>query len=547
MMLLTFVRVNAGAFESDGFTFEIQDDGSVSITDCTLDSIENFTIPASVTYAGQTYNVSRIGEMAFARKNYKTVVVPEGIERIEYCAFLLNGVSYVRLPQTLTFLAGGAFQRCDLKSINIPPNIEQESTAFFDYAGGEDETINNVVIESADTEFKHSLDCRVDTLTVRRPWSGTCHGVNHKLTFDGSGLADYVIDLYCMRRFDVLPEVIEFTGDNITLINSEYSYNGSLTEISYFDTSIIDWVCYSYNKPDFEKVDAMETMTAQVHTVNINCNKFKAGRRTFSHFEGMTSFAVNAGEIDVKRSTFANCSELSYVNMSPFKGLEDGMFQNCVKLSELIIAPACSYINGSAFMGCATLNKIEIAEGDSPFVIGAGAFKKIPLEDLTIRRNFVSFDAPFYNIATLSRLTLGEDVTELPDYAFAGCTGLREIYCDASTPPVIHPNTFKGVSRTECKVFVRDNEDGYKEADGWDEFFSSLEDVAYERDGISVTSSGRDLIVSGAAADRIVIYDFSGSEIDSQPYVSGRVSFTLPQGHYIIVAGNCAVKYFHNY
>lgn len=547
VILLSLICVKAGAFESDGFTFEILNDGSVSITDCTVDNVDDFTIPAAVTYSGKTYKVTQIGEMAFARKNYKTVVVPEGIEGIEDNAFLLNSVSDVRLPQSLTRLGSYAFSRCDLKSINLPPNIGVQPAIQLMHAGGDDETIEDVTIEGADTEAPWYLDVKCNTLRVGRQWSGTCHGVTNELTFEG---ADLIVDIYCLRYFDILPAVINFKGGDITLINSYHTYEptGELQDNAYWKTSIIDQACYGIDKGNgLNKLDCMATMTHQVRNVNISCNRFTGGARTFSNLKSLPSFSANASEIDVQRSTFANCDELTAVDLTPFTGLEDGMFQNCVKLPELVITPGCTHINGMAFLGCSALKKIEIAPDDTPVVIGCGAFKKIPLEELTLRRGFVAGDTPFYNIGTLSRLTLGENVTELPDYAFAGCTGLREIYCESPTPPAIHQNTFKGVSRSECKVYVYDNEQGYKETDGWKEFFSGVETVTAAPGAITVTSAGSELVIKGVSTGRISIYDYSGNEIVRQAAAAPEgTAFTLPAGHYIVVGGNHATKHFHN-
>lgn len=179
-------------------------------------------------------------------------------------------------------------------------------------------------------------------------------------------------------------------------------------------------------------------------------------------------------------------------------------------------------------------------------IIGAGAFKQIPLEELTLDRNFAAGDSPFYNVKTLAKLTLGENITELPDYAFAGCAALKEIYCESSTPPVIGPNTFKDVSRTDCKVFVRTNEQDYKEFDGWMEFFGAVEDVAADNCGIIVASSGGELNVSGLSATQVAVYDFQGNEIVRPLEATGEVSFPLPPGNYIVVAGDRTFKHFHN-
>lgn len=544
-LLLSIVSVGAVAFDSNGLKFETIDDTSVRVTGYVGDEsvTDHLEIPSQVVYAARSYKVTGIGERAFEWKNLKTVSIPEGIETIAEYAFLGTALQEVKLPQTLKSMGESAFSGCDLISVNLPAGLAKDENAYpptyFFGAGGSDNTIEDIVIEQSDSELDAKIATCCSNLTVRRHWSGTCPGVKYNMAFEGQ---EIIIDVDCFRDFDIFPVNINITGGNVLFQNSKYRsvYKG---EGVFENTSIID-DAYT-GTYEFKRIDRMAAIPYNTGSIKINCNSLKSGNRTFSNFKNITSFEANAAEIEVEQGTFANCENLASIDLTPFSGVHCGMFQNCKGLKKITVTPGCRYINGMAFIGCSSLKEVEIKGGDSPVIIGAGVFKQIPLEELTLDRNFVAGDSPFYNVKTLAKLTLGENITELPDFAFAGCSSLKEIYCESSTPPVIHPNTFKDVSRTDCKVFVRTNEQDYKEFDGWMEFFGAVEDVAADNCGIIVASSGGELNVSGLSATLVGVYDFQGNEIVRPLEATGEVSFPLPPGNYIVVAGDKTFKHFH--
>lgn len=83
------------------------------------------TVPASVTYNGETYPVIRIGEAVFQKnKTLKKIILPEGLKSIGKCAFYQSSIENFNFPTTLETIGQYAFCYCQgLKSIVIPDNV----------------------------------------------------------------------------------------------------------------------------------------------------------------------------------------------------------------------------------------------------------------------------------------------------------------------------------------------------------------------------------------------------------------------------------------
>lgn len=89
-------------------------------------TMQSVTIPKSVTYNNNEYQVIAIGERAFSLvEELKTIVFPEGLKRIGAWAFQsCTNLQDVTLPSTLEKLEMGAFSLCtSLTTMTIPDNV----------------------------------------------------------------------------------------------------------------------------------------------------------------------------------------------------------------------------------------------------------------------------------------------------------------------------------------------------------------------------------------------------------------------------------------
>lgn len=530
MFCVALIFVPCHALKSGIFEFEIinGDEARITASDEQLTD-KNLVIPAVLNYNGTDYRVVEIGDGAFGSRDLTSVSIPEGITTIGAYAFSSNKLTDVVLPQSLTGIHRLAFDGNDLKSINLPPHaslIDKYAyyAGHFWGAGGDDNKIDNIIIEESAEPLTDYLEVSCGNLTLRRPWTGSIKygGVTDVLTLEGDNLT-FGVD--CFKYFAVMPRVINIRGGNIEL-------TGSIIDAP-FDLS--------YNN-GYKVIQA----ASLIKEINIDCTNFKCGLRTFSNMSAVTEFKPQvSGRLELGGGSFHNCEALASVELPTVSGIGTAMFQNCRNLGSFTVPGDCGYINSTAFHGCENLRKVVLSPGDAPLIVGTGTFEQMPLTELSLGRNVVSGDMPFYGLESLEKLTLTENITELPDYAFAGCDGLREIYCESATPPAIHPHTFQGVSRTECKVFVRSNEQEYAQTDGWDEFFASVETVPVDETSTNVSSHDGNLCIIGADNTTVAIYSTQGTELMSRRSVSGEVSIAMPAGIYIIVVGNRAIKYNH--
>ena len=68
-------------------------------------------------------------------------------------------------------------------------------------------------------------------------------------------------------------------------------------------------------------------------------------------------------------------------------------------------------------------------------------------------------------------ITIPATVTEIGNYAFAGCVNIWRMTVEATTPPKVYENTFDRVKRSISVLVPAGSEQAYREAEYWREFF----------------------------------------------------------------------------
>ena len=92
----------------------------------------NIYIQASVMFGNTEYRTVSIADSAFAARNILSVHLPEGLEKVGYCAFLAcDSVVTISLPNSLTDFNNGFRKMRRLKTIKFPQHIKSISAAAF--------------------------------------------------------------------------------------------------------------------------------------------------------------------------------------------------------------------------------------------------------------------------------------------------------------------------------------------------------------------------------------------------------------------------------
>jgi hypothetical protein len=154
--------------------------------------------------------------------------------------------------------------------------------------------------------------------------------------------------------------------------------------------------------------------------------------------------------LDFDTNSFSNCPiESLYLGRNISYYSSSSPFRNTTALTSLTIGNSVTSIGYYAFYGCTGLKDVVLEDGTTTLDFATSssiAFQNCPIESLYLGRNisYSSSYSPFSGKTTLTSLTIGNSVTSIGSSAFSGCTLLKELYVNNTTPAIISENTFPG-------------------------------------------------------------------------------------------------------
>lgn len=137
-LLLSASALTASAYDFmvDGLAYNYNEDGtSVTVTYTAIpdpwmssnySGLTTANIPSSVTYDGNTYSVTSIGDVAFCNcSGLASVTIPNSVTSIGSSAFSgCSGLTSVTIPNSVTSIGGYVFSGCSgLTSVTIPNSV----------------------------------------------------------------------------------------------------------------------------------------------------------------------------------------------------------------------------------------------------------------------------------------------------------------------------------------------------------------------------------------------------------------------------------------
>ena len=190
-----------------------------------------------------------------------------------------------------------------------------------------------------------------------------------------------------------------------------------------------------------------------ITTVNFNATNCTSMGSEYSPFEGCDAFTtLNIGEnvTNIPSYAFKDCSSLTGTLTIPNSVTYIGAyaFKNCSGLTEVIVDGS---IGSSAFSGCSSM--ISLTIGQSVTSIGSYAFEGC------VSLTTVNFNATncttmggsipnhvFIGCSSLTTLNIGNDVTNIPKYAFKDCNTLTGTLTIPNSVTNIDISAFSGCS-----------------------------------------------------------------------------------------------------
>lgn len=494
--------------------------------------LKEVSLPASVNI---------IGKSVFSYcDSLECIVLPESIKEIPQFAFSnCKALRSISLPSKLETIHEQAFTECvSLETINIPGSV----TSIGNRAFSNCKKLTSVYLKDG----KDMLTIGMHTFSST-PISTLYLGRDYAPTYD----ENTKLDAFPFYNKQSLTELQ--IGPLVTTL-PKYAFYGcsSLKEVDLMNVTNIGYGAFKWcsslnvNLMNVTNIGdyAFQWCRALSNTLNKNIthigdNAFDGcdfhGELSFNEalqYIGVNAFRenINLTKVELCNSfaeigscAFMYCSGLITVNLGTATKIGACAFEGCSKLTEVVIPNTVTGSVSSAFMDCDNLSKVEIGSGVSSIarsffgckalktviirdskeslydcdLYGNGAFNNSTVETLYLGRNLVSKQRHFNNFyedTELVSLTIGEQVTEIQDNQFYGCSKIKNIYSLALTPPICQAkSSLEGISRKNCTLHVplKAIED-YKKAEYWKEFYNIMPIYEDEPQEIVLASSSED-------------------------------------------------------
>ena len=344
--------------------------------------LASIVIPSSITYLGQDYTVTSIGENAFLFcTSLSSVTIPDNVTSIGHYAF--NSCTGLTSPVYNAHVFG-FLPTSHVGSYSIPDGIKSiASSAFYGCAGLTSIEIPNSVTSIGDYAFNL---CSSLTSPVYN-----AHAFGYLPTsYVGSySIPDGIKSIAGGAFYDC-------TGlTSVTIPNSVTSIG-----IDAFRG------CSSLTSPVYNAHVFGYLPTSYVGSYSIPDGIKSIAGRAFYNCKDLTSVSIPNSVTSIGLETFYGCSGITSITIpDSLASIEEGTFLYCSNLTSVTISSNVTTIGIRAFAACSNL--IDISIPNSVTSVG---------------------DYAFAQCSKLVSITLGEGLTNIGNQVFSNCKKLTSIY-----------------------------------------------------------------------------------------------------------------------
>ena len=219
------------------------------------------------------------------------------------------------------------------------------------------------------------------------------------------------------------------------------------------------------------------------------------GEQAFRDCSSLTSVTIPDSVTSIGEQAFYGCSSLTSVTIgNSVTSIGSAAFYECSSLTSVTIPDGVTSIRARAFYCCSSLTSVTIP--DSVTSIGNSAFyfcngELIINSKTLVEKDYTSSNYPTYNgwlyCNSFTKLTIGDNITKIGDYAFRDCSsltsvtipdsvtsiGARAFYCCSSLTSVIIPDSVTSIEYSafeNCSSLTSATIGNSVTSIGWDAF-----------------------------------------------------------------------------
>lgn len=456
LVLCGFAAVYAQEFTLGPVTYSVTGVNTVCVysSDSSVELAE-VVIPETVENAGKTYTVTSVDENAFNYVKFKKIVLANTITEIKKGGVFKTEAEEIILPSNLKTIGGSAlsYNRL-LKSITIPEGVEEIPASCF----SNDNALTSIVLPS----------------TVKSIGGGAFYKV---------GLTEFTVPENCTELGSNLFQLAPNLKTVVLHGNIEILGEGTFRECKVLESINLEVLSKVSEFPTNLLLDC-----AKVTSVTIPANVKKFGAGAFGG-TGITEFKLAEGNKNfVVKDKAVYSADMSVLALFPPKGT-----------MECMVADGCRGIGAGAFSQSdvtkVTLPESILAIDDFAFVesklveinlpnsillIGDQAFAGTQLTSLVLPESltFVADGLAAWS-PKLESVTLGSQIRDISNHAFAGCKALKEFKSYAALAPMFDQvygeddSPFGYVDLSATTLYIPAGSDNSYQQNEWFSYFSN--------------------------------------------------------------------------
>ena len=477
--ILSLNRYPGETIEVDGLKYQLYtyDSQNVGLLPYNYNKEGEFTVPATVSANGNTYNVSVIeddcfngcssitsfnfeGEIKAIGKNafrecssLENFVVPDGVTSLEPSTFYnCSKLTNITLPNSLEFIGDNCFNRCSsLKSIVIPQNV----TYMRGYCLYDTSISDVLMYPTTPPEANIGLDYSSTTIYVedeaRDAYQNDAYWNQYYIKSMGEFPGVEIVDgnfRYQLHIFNDDATLISATPDEMGIVNvpTAVTYNDKTYTVTVIgDNSLRNSNIKHVVLPEGIKKLGQSCFNYELKVVNIPSTVDEIYQNCFSGCSSQLKVQVDAqipttyGDINLPSGATLYMSDDLKASYSG----DEYWNQFTIMPSEEL------YIDNVNIDGCVYdvyLNKNEVTlktsdyNGESNYTVKEATayngeeylttaiadrcfFEKSVLQSITLPSDITSLGSYcFGNCTSLTEITLSESLTTLGEYCFSGCS-----------------------------------------------------------------------------------------------------------------------------
>lgn len=437
----------------------------------------------NTAFAGELpATVQIINNQAFWGNQYDgTIELPPSVTTVRNHAFYEAKLTGLDIGGNVSYLGDFCLAKChDLKMVICHPTVVPSAS---------DDTFNRLILSNINlyvpkncvtayeehpvwTKFNIKGFVDADASSSMFDYTFTNASGDTPASAVVNGLSDAVKEIisnYNLKITAEIPELVYHAADIYTVTSTAYeSFKGQSGIKKVIIPNIASVGSFSFsNCPDLEQVD-VAAKTISSYAINNN--------------NALTELNINQGVETIVYGAMSNNPLVTLVylpasltSLSTSSFLQEGL-QNILVSSQ---STTFTYQAGVLFnRDKTTLLRWPASnvafDGNMPQTlnsIGEYACLNLHRDDVVLPDNVTSIGYRAFADAKIKTISLGQNMSNVANFAFAGCNDMEAITCHAVNPPQATNLTFNGVDKPSVKLYVPKNSVGlYLADDAWKDF-----------------------------------------------------------------------------